>query len=84
MTAFPSGCTKQSDRHAQPSSVTDPDEGRGILARISSADAADIYKDVQGLNLMDSRRQLDGQDHPPIDTQRPGQLDVDPISARTP
>ena len=83
MTAFPSHCKKQSDRQAQPSSVTDPDQGRSTLARISSADGAEIYTDFQGLDLMDSPRQLDGQDHLPTDQQRPGQTEVKPISART-
>ena len=84
MTTFPSHCKKQSDRQAPPSSVTDPDQGRSTLARISSADGAEIYTDFQGLDLMDSPRQLDGQDHPPTDQQPPGQMEVEPISARTP
>ena len=37
MTTFPSHCKKQNDRQAPPSSVTGPDQGRGTLARISSA-----------------------------------------------
>ena len=63
--------------------MTDPGQGRSTLARISSADEGDIRTDCQGLDLMDSPRQLDGQDHPPTDPQARGQTDVEPTSART-
>ena len=62
--------------------MTDPFGGRSILARICSADGAEMYTDFQGLDLMDSPRQLDGQDHPPTDQQHPGQMEAEPISAR--
>ena len=84
MTSFPSHCKKQSDRQASPSSLTDPDQGPSTLVRISSADVAEIHTDFHRLDLMDSPRQLDGQDHPPTDQQPPGQTEVEPISARTP
>ena len=83
MTTFPSHCKKQSDRQAPLSSVTHPDQDRNTLARISSADVGEIYTDFQGLDLMDSPRQLDGRDHPPTDQQPPGLTEVEPISART-
>ena len=67
-----------------PSSVTDPDQGRSTLARISCANVPAIYADFKGLDLMDSLRRLDGQDHPPTDQQPPGQTEVEPISAGTP
>ena len=62
--------------------MTDPDQGQSSLARICSEHVAEIYTDFQGLDLMDSPRQRDGQDHPPTDQQPPGQTEVEPISAR--
>ena len=41
-----------------------------------------MYTDLQGLDLMDDQRQLEGQDDPPTDQQTPGQTKVEPISAR--
>ena len=69
MKTFPSRCKKQSEGQAQPSSVTDPDQGRSTLAQISSADGAEIYADLQTLDLIDPLRQLDGEDHSPTDQQ---------------
>ena len=54
-----------------------------FLARISPADVAEIYTDFQGQDLLDSHRELEGQDHHPADQQPLGQTEVEPISART-
>ena len=63
----------QSNRKPAPYIVTDQAQGRNTLARISSADGADIQADLQGLNPMDSNGELDGQDDPERDQQTRGQ-----------
>ena len=79
---LPSHCKKQSDRQAPSATVTDPFEDQSILARISIANDAKMYTDLQGLDLTDSPQQLDVQDLQLRDQQHPGQTEAEPISGR--
>ena len=83
MGQLPQGNTgsKAIDKHPQ-ATVTDPCQGRSILAqRIATTDAK-MHTALQGLDLMDSLQQLEGQGQPRTDQQHPGQMEVEPTLAR--